>query len=464
MANKPIIEGENVPISLSQTGVMATAIVMAASAAAQSPPAQEYRIYAGSSHAHTAFTWSHGDMLAENACKGVVTYALKEGSDVLFEWRGGDKSAPCPVMYVMNGWQYHSQFKSLKPDWQRFQGPPSAHFAAARAAGFDWYATTDHSQEAAYFPLGPDNPQWRLMKDQATEATRAGFVGLAGFEYSENDGPGGTGHINVINTDDISNALIPGVDLAAFYRWLAKAKPNGAGPVIATFNHPSVDSHAHFTGRTAAATEIIAMLEVVNGNGRTHYPGFIAALDAGWKVSPTVGLDNHGLAPIATFKPRAFVLAKAATKEAILDAMRHRRTYASLDNNIQARYTVNGQVMGSTLPRPAAFRFDIAVEDPDTNDPRARITKLDIVKDGGQVVASFTPDAPSTRVRWQPEVRDAAAHYFFVRVWSAGGGDAPKADPDKPVAWLAPVWTGLPGPMAPMLPPDQAGEKDKAGN
>jgi hypothetical protein len=32
--------------------------------------------------------------------------------------------------------------------------------------------------------------------------------------------------------------------------------------------------------------------------------------------------------------------------------------------------------------------------------------------------------------------------YFFVRVWNAGGGDAPKANPDHPVAWLAPIWTG----------------------
>jgi hypothetical protein len=29
-----------------------------------------------------------------------------------------------------------------------------------------------------------------------------------------------------------------------------------------------------------------------------------------------------------------------------------------------------------------------------------------------------------------------------VRVWTARGGDAPQADAAKPVAWLAPVWTG----------------------
>lgn len=433
---------------------------------AEPPPAPEYQILSGSSHAHTAFTWSHGEMLADPtpSCKGVKTYSLAPGSEVLFGWTGGDPRAPCPRMYVMNGWQYHSPSMLLKPDWQKFQGPPSAHFAAARAAGFDWYVTTDHSQEAAFFPPGPDNPQWHLSKGQAAAATRDRFVGLAGFEYSENDGPGGTGHVNVINTDDISNALTPGVDLAAFYRWLARAKPNGTGPIVATFNHPSADSHAHFTGRTPAATDIITMLEVVNGNGRVHYEGFIAALDAGWKVSPTVGLDNHGLTPIPLYKARAFVLAKSVTKEGVLDAMKHRRTYASLDVNLRARYTVNGQVMGSTLVRPGRFRFDIAIDDPDVADPRARITKLDIVKDGGQVVATFTPPEPAASVRWKPEIRDASARYFFVRVWNAGGGDTPKADAAKPVAWLAPVWTGVPIPAPPMLPPDQAGSKDQSGS
>jgi hypothetical protein len=92
--------------------------------------------------------------------------------------------------------------------------------------------------------------------------------------------------------------------------------------------------------------------------------------------------------------------------------------------------------MGSTLERPAGFRFDIAIED-----SRDKITKIDIVKDGGAVVADYTPAAANS-VRWKPGVRDETAHYFLVRVWTARGGDAPNADPGQPVAWLAPVWTG----------------------
>jgi hypothetical protein len=354
-------------------------------------------------------------------------------------------------MYVINGWQYHSPDVKLRPDWESVQGPPSVHFAKAKAAGFDWYVTSDHSQEAAFFPLGPNNPQWLASKREAAAGTDKDFVALAGFEYSENNGPGGTGHFNVINSDDMLNALTPGVDLAYFYKWLATAKPYGAGPVVVSFNHPSVHSYADFSGRTPAATEVISLLEVINSNWHIHEAAFIKALDEGWKVAPTSGLDNHGLSGIPTMKSRAFVLATAKTKVAILEAMRHRRVYASLDNNIQCRYTVNGAIMGSTLQRPGVFHFDISVDDPDHDDPRAKITRMEIVKDNGEVVDTFTPQQPSPTVHWTPTVRDAKAHYFFVRIWNAGGGDSPKPNPAKPMTWLAPVWTGVPSPMHPML-------------
>jgi hypothetical protein len=116
--------------------------------------------------------------------------------------------------------------------------------------------------------------------------------------------------------------------------------------------------------------------------------------------------------------------------------------YASLDNNIQCRYSVNGAIMGSTLNRPSTFKFDISISDPDTANPNDKITKIDIVKDYGEVVQSYAPDTPAYAVTRKPVIIDTTARYFFVRVWSAGGGDAPKPDPTQPMTWLAPVWTG----------------------
>lgn len=361
----------------------------------------------------------------------------------LYKWSDGyvRSNGKCAAMYVINSWQYPSSDITLKPNWENLQGPPSKHFELAKAAGFDFYTVSDHSQEAAFMPPTADNPAWLDTRASATKETDNGFVALAGFEFSENDSPGGVGHLNVINSEGILNALEPGNDLPHFYKWLESAKPNGEGPVVASFNHPDKDQYNDWAYRDPEVTNIITMLEVINSNNKIHYDAFINALDKGWKVAPVSGLDNHGLTGITKDESRTFVLARSKTKAAILDAMKNRRTYAALDTNIQCRYTVNGSIMGSTLNRPDSFAFDIAVSDPDTGNPNDKITKIDIVGNGGEVVQTYNP-SPAYSVEWKPSVHDLSKSYFFVRVWNAGGGDAPGADPTKPVAWLAPVWTG----------------------
>ena len=97
--------------------------------------------------------------------------------------------------------------------------------------------------------------------------------------------------------------------------------------------------------------------------------------------------------------------------------------------------------MGSTLNRSTTFNFSISISDPDTGNPKDKITKIDIVKDGGAAAQVHSP-VPAYSVTWSPTVSDATNKYFFVRVWNAGGGDAPGGSAAKPVAWLAPVWTG----------------------
>jgi hypothetical protein len=401
--------------------VVAAVTLTTWSAAAAAEPV--YHIYAGSTHAHTAFTWSHGDQWVNN------------------KPAPGEKKEP-GIFVDADGAQHPAKTQLLKPEWQKNQGPPAAHFALAKTGGYDFYVTTDHSQEADLQPPSPDNAKWTATLKAAADATDANFVALAGYEHSENNGPGGNGHLNVINSAEYLNALAPGVHLPAFYKWLKTAKPNGDGPVVASFNHPGPHQYNDWAYRDDEVTEIITMLEVINSNNKIHYEGFLAALDKGWKVSPVCGNDNHGLWGVTHQTSRTFVLATDRTKAAILDAMKHRRTYASLEHNLQCTYTVNGAIMGSTLASPESLQFDVSINDPDTDDAKDKITKVDLVKDGGVVVETYTPAEPAHAIEWKPTLRDATAKYVFVRVWNAGGGDAPKPDPAKPVAWLAPVWTG----------------------
>lgn len=97
--------------------------------------------------------------------------------------------------------------------------------------------------------------------------------------------------------------------------------------------------------------------------------------------------------------------------------------------------------MRSTLDAPTRFNFAISISDPDTNKPGDKITRIDIVQDGGTLVKTYVP-TPAHAVQWKPTVADATNRYFFARVWNARGGDTADAEPATPVAWLAPVWTG----------------------
>jgi hypothetical protein len=394
-----------------------------------------YHIYAGNTHAHTAYTWSHGSHLVK-------------GGGILIDSQN--------VAHPKNG--------ATRPDWQKWQGYPADHYAAAKDNGLDFYVITDHSQEADFHPTGSNSTAWVATKKAAIEATNKDLVGLVGYEHSENNGPDGKGHINVINSATYLNALEPGIDLHYLYKWLATVAANGEGAVVATFNHPAPGSYNSFAFRDPKVTDVITMLEVINSNKNVHYGGFISALDSGWKVSPVAGNDNHGLGGIKTQNARTFVLATSKTKSAILDAMKNRRTYASFDRNISCRYTVNGKIMGSTLTEAAKiFQFNITVSDPDSTDPKQKITKIDIVKDGGEVVETYSP-APAYSIQWKPAIKNAGNKYFFVRVWNAGSSDTVTETPEsadsaegsegpvpktskpsntpRPIAWLAPVWTG----------------------
>ncbi|MDX9882949.1 MAG: CehA/McbA family metallohydrolase [Prolixibacteraceae bacterium] len=377
----------------------------------------EYHIYSGNTHSHTIFTYSHGAQW--DHVPGATKFMMVDSLG---------------VSRVLNS--------TLKENWQEHQGPPSAHYELAKASGYDFYAVTDHSQEADFHPTSPNSVAWVEIKRAAEAATDHQFVALRGFEYSENNGPGGNGHINVYNTSVYLNALEKGNDLPSFYQWLATVPADGNGPVVACFNHPGAEQYNNWDYRTPEATEIITLLEMINSNNRVHYPAFIRALEKGWKVAPVCGNDNHWIGAIAKHTSRTFVLATEKTKAAILDAMKNRRTYASLDNNIQCRYTVNGKMMGATLNGEKTFQFNISVSDPDTGRPENKITKIEIVKDNGETALTYEVPDPAHNVRWEPTIADAANKYFFVRIWNAGGGDAPRADPNRPVAWLAPVWTG----------------------
>jgi len=314
-----------------------------------------------------------------------------------------------------------------------WEGTPWDAFAAAKAAGADFMATTDHE-----FYLSPE--EWADTLLAADSYTSKTFVAMAGYEYWMT----GSGEVNVYNTpnfppeiNDPANHGNPGThasrwgSLPTFYDWLA-----GQSGAIGQWNHPTYVTrnfidYAYLTEKHDKAMGIIEVY-----NWKYTEPSYIMALDKGWHVMPSANSDTHSPDWISGSEVRTVLLAPSLTPENLYAAMSAGRGYATLDKNLQISYTLNGLVMGSVLATVTDTSVaSIHIEDPDGT-PSDAITLVEIVSDGGIVVASIPTSGNVVDLNVQ--LNSDSAHYYYLRVTTASNLDGVPGV----TAWTAPVWTG----------------------
>ncbi|HZL82519.1 MAG TPA: CehA/McbA family metallohydrolase, partial [Candidatus Deferrimicrobium sp.] len=315
-------------------------------------------------------------------------------------------------------------------------GTPQQAYDSAKAAGADFMAVTDHSNwfdgdsttVAADLAGGPST-EWATLKAAADANNVPGtFVGIAGFEMTWSGGPG---HINTFNTVGYDTRTHSAMTLTAYYAQLAQYPQS-----ISQLNHPGTtfgtfDDFGHWT---AEADAVVDLVEVGNGEGPVHQAGYFPsyqyyqmALDKGWHVAPSNNQDNHKGNWMFSNDARTVVLAPELTRDAIFEAIRQKRVYATEDKDLQVTYFLNGAVMGSSLNNPSTLDFSITFSDAQTTDIT---TKVSIIANGGVVVASTTPNA--SQGTWNFSLPNDPYSFYYVRIDQA----------DTDVAVTAPVWTG----------------------
>jgi len=315
---------------------------------------------------------------------------------------------------------------------------PDDAFIAAAAAGADFMATTDHQGSLT-------SAEWADTLAAAGRRTSGDFVAMAGYEAWVV----GIGEINMFNTPnwpkeptgkgaDKANSGHHGnrwLSLPETYDWLA-AQPGAVGQ----WNHPtayagvSSENFVAFGDWNAGRDQGMGLVEVFNDV--VYESSYVLALDAGWHVMPAANSDTHGADWISGSDVRTVLLAPDLSAGALYAAMSAGRGYATLDRNLRVQFTVNGGVMGSVLDGSTAnFSVWVQVEDPDPADADA-LTKVEIVSDGGEVVASLP--ASGNKGEWSATLTSSTARYFYARVSTASGPDGLPG----PTAWTAPVWTG----------------------
>lgn len=320
-------------------------------------------------------------------------------------------------------------------------------FTAAKAGGADFFATTDHTHYG--YGQGWLTPsRWAQTRAWADEFTDDGeFVAFAGYElwlpavgemniynttemFGQWGNPGDRGYNN--GTRQSIRTVLPNL-----YAWL------GETGAVGQWNHPGLYgaqggsplvNFFRFDWWTPARDVGVTMIEV--WNEEIYEDAYVEALDAGWQVLPSSNSDTHEADWITGWEVRTVLLAEELTREALLDAMRASRGYATLDKNLRVDYTLDGAVIGSELTPNGTYEAKIHIEDPDGPGANDEIKLVEIVADGGRVVASEQFD--STSVSWETMLTSTNERYFYVRVTTASDcwGN------EGLTAWTAPVWTG----------------------
>ena len=105
--------------------------------------------------------------------------------------------------------------------------------------------------------------------------------------------------------------------------------------------------------------------------------------------------------------------------------------------------------MGAEIGTPDTTSVEIVVNDPDSTRPSDRITRIEVVGQGGVVLASQAFD--SHQATWSPVVPRNGHAYMLVRVFTAAYPE-PSSTQDRGynfAAVAAPIWFNAPRPLRP---------------
>lgn len=331
-----------------------------------------------------------------------------------------------------SGWDLYFGSLHSHSGFSDGSGTPEQAYEAAKAAGLEFYAVTDNSNSldgAESAVISQDatalSTEWAAGKEAAAAATNAGFVGIYGYEMSWPNIMQ-LGHINTFCTPGFAGWQQSAFDdyesaLQNYYAALATVPES-----ISQFNHPGT-AYGDFRGfdfYTPEYDDLITLLEVGSGDLEDAYEYYTQALDLGWHVAPTNNQNTHS-SQSAIGSSRTVVYAEALTEAAIYDALRHYRVYATQDSDLAIFYCLDEYFMGSLLERRDVG--ETVVLSAKLNDPTDSIGTVEVIVDGGEVIARETVEGPSATVTMEvpPDY-----HYYYLRI----------TQPDGDTAVTAPVW------------------------
>lgn len=292
---------------------------------------------------------------------------------------------------------YIGQVHSHTGDSDGAATPEEAIRYARDVGGVDFFAVTDHSHHVT-----PDRYAAQIaLSDRYNQ--NGSFASIYGFEMTWNNKNGYWGHMNVLGSTWYERR-IDDVDLREFYGEL-KDHPEA----VAMFNHPG-DTWGNFNDYAYRDKEIDRLVCLSEIRGAGYDREYALMLTRGWHAAPVYNEDNHKPNWTRATNACGVVLAPSLTRENILDAMRRRRTYTTLDRSTKVFYRMNGEWLGSTLKAPGKLTAEVEVH----TQNELGIGLLQLVSEDNIVVAHIHVGARKD-FTWQIEL-DPDFDYYYVRI------------------------------------------------
>lgn len=334
--------------------------------------------------------------------------------------------------------------EKFTPDWNVYFGQLHAHTNlsdgtgsveeafdhASKVENLDFFAVTDHSDSFDNADAGAIDTDgasistgWAAGKQAAASVTNEDFVGLFGFEMTWPEDKQ-LGHISTFNTpgwQTRDQADFENVPTALEHYYKALTTVPGS---VSQFNHPDTihGDFERFDHYSPEYDEAISLLEIAGEDGTVDCEYYHLALDKGWHVAPTNNQNNHNGQWGDASRARTVILAETLTEEALYDAMKDRRVYATQDSDLTVYYMLNGAVMGSILPKSEEAEITVFLSDPTDE----AIGNVEVVADGRTVLT----EQVGTPAQMLELPVSGGYNYYYLRI----------TQPDGDVAVTAPVW------------------------
>lgn len=389
-------------------------------------------------------------------------------------WLQGAAPAPGGLPYTVYYGNLHSQTNhsdggaeldgcSGAQEPQSAANGPADAFRYARERGLDFLMASEHNH--MYDGADGSNPaadpaqaralyQRGLAVAAAFNDSHPDFAALYGMEWGVISGGG---HVNILGSSELlgwernaagdllADTHTPRSDYAALYTLMRQRG------WIGQFNHPNWRGQFQVNGvpfgLTDDGAQSMALCEVLNtsafsantSESETRRPNFEAAcnkvLEAGFMVAFSSNQDNHCANWGASYTNRTGVLVPHGvplSPQALLDAIRARRVFATMDKDSQLVLTANGRMMGQRFENSGPLRLVVGF----ANAAGKKAASVVIYEGVPGRNGAVTELAQGGEVHVTPAPGE---HFYYAKV----------TQDDGRLLWSAPVWVSQQAPAAP---------------